>query len=41
MRREMLMLEEIRKERMLAMQEPDEEFEDNDDPLAEFGYEPI
>ena len=37
----MLLREELKKERMLAIQEPDEEFEDNDDPLAEFGYEPV
>ena len=23
------------------IEEPDEDFEDNQDPLAEFGYEPI
>lgn len=38
----MLMLDELRKQRMsLIKSEPDEEFEDNNDPLAEFGYEPI
>ena len=35
----------IRREMLLSkhldMKEPDEEFEDNTDPLAEFGYEPI
>jgi hypothetical protein len=36
----MLMLEEMKKSLDIES-DPDESFEDNNDPLAEFGYEPI
>lgn len=37
----MLMLQDLMDSKRLDTEEPDEVFEDNQDPLAEFGYEPI